>query len=77
MQYKVMRAMGVLDSRSAERRYQGHIERARRDYNHPNRPFPSVAPRLRAEGRYPTLYWGARFIFSPPTPNCVARAIPV
>jgi hypothetical protein len=63
LQYPVMQAMGVLSAAEAARRYERNIERARRGYSHGDRPFATAAPRLRAEAKYPTLYWGGAVYF--------------
>jgi len=63
MQYQVMQAMGELSPREVARRYQGKLARAERRYRYPERPFAAAAPRLRAEGNYPTMYWGGAAYF--------------
>ncbi|MFU8814388.1 MAG: hypothetical protein ACNA7W_03520 [Pseudomonadales bacterium] len=63
LQYEVMIAMGVLGRAEANGRYRERIERARQRYGHPQRPFAAAAPRLRAEGNYPTMYWGGAVYF--------------
>ena len=63
MQYPVMQAMGVLSADDARQRLQHNLARARRDYRHHRTPFARAAPKLRREGRYPTLYWGGAAYF--------------
>lgn len=63
LQYEVMVAMGVLTRSTATERYRDRIERARQRYRHPRRSFADAAPRLRAEGNYPTMYWGGAVYF--------------
>lgn len=63
LQYPVMQTMGVLSAGEARRRYRRNLERAERDYEHPRRPFVAAAPRLRAEGKYPVMYWGGAAYF--------------
>jgi len=63
MQYRVMQSMGVLTAADAARRYRDRLERAERGYDYPDRPFVDAAPRLRAEGRYPVMYWGGAVYF--------------
>ncbi len=63
LQYAVMQTMGVLSADEARRRYQRNLERAERGYEHPRRPFVAAAPRLRAEGKYPVMYWGGAAYF--------------
>jgi len=63
MQYQVMAAMGVISPAEAARRYAGKLARAERRYRYPDRPFAAAAPRLRAEGNYPTMYWGGAVYF--------------
>ena len=63
MQYQVMQTKGVLSAAEAERRYRNHIARAQRNYRRHNISFIEAAPQLRAEGRYPTMYWGGAVYF--------------
>lgn len=63
LQYPVMQAMGVLSADEAWRRYRRNLERAERDYAHPRRTFVAAAARLRAEGKYPVMYWGGSAYF--------------
>ena len=63
MQYRVMHAMGVLSERAAAARLQERLTRAARDYDYHDRAFADAAPRLRAEGRYPVMYWGGAAYF--------------
>lgn len=63
MQYQVMHAMGVLDAKEAARRYRVRLDRAQRAYAWPGQTFVDAAPRLRAERKYPTLYWGGAVFF--------------
>jgi len=63
MQYQVMQAMGVIDETQVQALYAGHLRRARRGYDRPRTPFAAAAPRLRAEGRYPVMYWGGAVYF--------------
>jgi len=63
MQYRVMQTMGVLSAAAAERRYLDRLEHAQRGYDFAEQPFVDAAPRLRAEGRYPVMYWGGAAYF--------------
>ncbi|MFU8821098.1 MAG: hypothetical protein ACNA8G_06030 [Gammaproteobacteria bacterium] len=63
LQYQVMHAQGVLSAQSVARRYRRNLERAARSYPYPSQPFARAAPRLRAEGKYPTMYWGGAVYF--------------
>ncbi len=63
MQYQVMHAMGVLDAADAARRYRERLQRAERAYARHGERFVDAAPRLRAERKYPTLYWGGAVFF--------------
>ena len=63
MQYQVMHAMGVLDPADAARRYRERLQRAERAYTRHGETFVAAAPRLRAERKYPTLYWGGAVFF--------------
>lgn len=64
MQYRVMQQMGVLSGSEAARRYAGKLDRARRRYDYPAEPFLEAAPKLRAAGRYPVMYWGGAAFFA-------------
>ncbi|MDZ7668152.1 MAG: hypothetical protein U5Q16_01590 [Gammaproteobacteria bacterium] len=63
LQYAVMQSMGVLSADEARRRYRRKLERAERGYEHTHQPFVAAAPRLRAEGKYPVMYWGGAAYF--------------
>ena len=63
MQYQVMHAMGVLQDEQMAQRYLRNLERAERSYLYDDEPFVAAAPQLRAEGKYPTLYWGGAAYF--------------
>ena len=63
MQYQVMQAMDVLSPEEVEGRYQAKLALAERRYRYPGRSFADAAPRLRAEGNYPTMYWGGAVYF--------------
>ena len=63
MQYQVMHAMGVLGEEAVTGRYLERLGKAERAYNYPERPFVEAAPRLRAERKYPTMYWGGSVYF--------------
>lgn len=63
MQYQVMRAMGELSAAEAAGLYRDHLRRAERRYRYDDRPFAEAAPRLRAEGKYPVMYWGGAAYF--------------
>lgn len=63
MQYQVMQAMGVISPAQAAQRYASKLARAERRYPYPDRSFAAAAPRLRAEGNYPTMYWGGAVYF--------------
>ena len=63
MQHQVMHATGVLSDEAVTSRYLERLEKAERDYYYPERPFVEMAPRLRAERKYPTMYWGGAVFF--------------
>mgnify|MGYP006280871587 FL=1 len=63
MQYQVMHSMGVLDAAEAARRYRERLQRAERAYTRHGETFVAAAPRLHAERKYPTLYWGGAVFF--------------
>ncbi|MCR9259886.1 MAG: hypothetical protein NXH95_09200 [Pseudomonadaceae bacterium] len=63
MQYQVMMQMGVLTSTDAKQRYTQRIERAEQKFALDDLPFAEAAPKLRAMGQYPTMYWGGAVYF--------------
>ncbi len=63
MQYQVMHDMGIISRQEMLQRYGQKLDRARRSYSHQDRPFAEAAPRLRAERKYPTMYWGGAAYF--------------
>ncbi len=63
MQYQVMMQMGVLTSADAQQRYQKRIGRAQDRFALDDLPFAEAAPKLRAMGQYPTMYWGGAVYF--------------
>lgn len=63
LQYRVMQAMGVLTPAEAQARLQRNIDSAARNYDYPDQPFASAAPRLHEEHRYPVMYWGGAAYF--------------
>jgi M61 glycyl aminopeptidase len=63
MQYQVMMQMGVLTSTDAKQRYTKRIERAEKKFALDDLPFAEAAPKLRAMGQYPTMYWGGAVYF--------------
>ncbi len=63
MQYQVMQHMGVLDAQEVVALYRQHMARAERRFDLDHLRFVDAAPRLRAAGRYPTMYWGGAVLF--------------
>jgi hypothetical protein len=63
MQYQVMYTMGVLSEDEVTKRYRERLDKAARNYGYADRSFIDVAPRLRAEGKYPVMYWGGAVFF--------------
>lgn len=63
MQYQVMHAMGVLSAAEVAERYRERLGSARAAYRFPDLPFVQAAPRLRAERKYPVMYWGGAAYF--------------
>jgi len=63
MQYQVMYHMGVMDWPQVVDRYRRQMTKAAGNYSLDGTPFPAAAPRLRAAGQYPTLYWGGAVLF--------------
>ena len=68
MQYQVMLQEGALDAATAQRRYRVRFERARRVYeghrDFAKLPFALAGPKLRAQRKYPTMYWGGALYFA-------------
>jgi hypothetical protein len=63
MQYQVMHAMGVLDEAQLLQQYWRKLDWAARRYVYSDQPFAEAAPRLRADGQYPVMYWGGAVYF--------------
>ena len=63
MQYQVLGAMGVLTPAEVAQSYQRKLERSKQNYDYPDSPFAAAAKRLRAEGKYPVMYWGGAAYF--------------
>lgn len=63
MQYQVMQSAGILSASEVEERYSRKVGRAQRSYPYADKPFTQAAGALRAEGNYPTLYWGGAIYF--------------
>ena len=63
MQYQVMYAMGVLSAEEVAARYRVRLDKAARNYGYADRSFVDAAPRLRADGKYPVMYWGGAVFF--------------
>ena len=63
MQFRVMRIMDVLDDEAMAARYSERLDTAAAAYSQPNRRFVEAVPQLRAEGLYPTIYWGGASYF--------------
>ena len=63
MQYQVMHHMGVLSWGNVIGRYRERMAKAKRGYDLDHLTLPAAAPRLRAAGRYPTMYWGGAVLF--------------
>mgnify|MGYP005842355209 CR=1 FL=1 len=63
LQFRVMQAMGVIDAAEAHRRLRWNLDNAARSYDYPDEPFARAARRLRAEHRYPVMYWGGAAYF--------------
>lgn len=63
MQYQVMYHMGVMDWPQVVDRYRRQMSKAEGNFDLHRMPFPAAAPRLRAAGQYPTLYWGGAVLF--------------
>jgi len=63
MQYQVMMRTGNLTAAEAASRYRKNLDDARRRYRFDDEPFAAAAPRLRAERKYPVMYWGGAAYF--------------
>ncbi len=63
MQYQVMYEMGVASWDDIMDRYRERMVRAKRRYDYEHLTFAAAAPRLRARGSYPTMYWGGAILF--------------
>lgn len=63
MQYQVMYGMDILSWEDVIGRYRERMAKAKRRYDLDYMTFSRAAPRLRAAGRYPTMYWGGAVLF--------------
>ena len=63
MQYQVMHRMQALSWDDVIGRYRERMARAKRRYDLDHLTFSAAAPKLRASGRYPTMYWGGAILF--------------
>ncbi len=63
MQYQVMHEMGEISADEARRRYLAKLDRSSARYRYPDRRFVETTPRLRAERKYPVMYWGGSVLF--------------
>jgi hypothetical protein len=63
MQYQVMMETGQLTAAEASHRYLARLDKARRGYAFDDEPFADAAPKLRAERKYPVMYWGGAAYF--------------
>ncbi len=63
MQYQVMGVMGELTAAQVARSYQRKLQRSEQNYGYPDSPFAAAAKRLRAERKYPVMYWGGAAYF--------------
>lgn len=63
MQYQVMGAMRVLTPAEVAQSYQRQLKRSEQNYGYPDSPFAAAAKRLKAEGKYPVMYWGGAAYF--------------
>ncbi len=63
MQYQVMAVGGVVSDADLPDIYRQRFDRERRRYPYEALPFADAAPLLRAERRYPTMYWGGAVYF--------------
>ena len=63
MQYQVMVAGGVVSAADLPGIYRQRFDRERNRYEYEALPFDEAAPLLRADRRYPTMYWGGAVYF--------------
>ena len=63
MQHQVMYASGAWSREEIMQRYQARLDKAAAAYQYTDRPFVEVVPELRAERKYPTMYWGGAVYF--------------
>ena len=63
MQYQVMQSMGVISAEEADDRYRQKIAKAASEYEYDDRSVVDAAPQLRAERKYPVMYWGGAVFF--------------
>jgi len=63
MQYQVLHAMNLMSAKEIDEEYKGRLIRAESRYKYKNMPFALAARKLRAQGKFPTLYWGGAAYF--------------
>lgn len=63
MQYPLMHAAGVMTTDAMWATYRAKIERAKRNYDMPERLFIDAVPTLRERRDFPTQYWGSAIYF--------------
>ena len=58
MQYQILHAMNLLSKSAIDTEYQRRLDKAESNYTFDQLPFALAAKKLRAQHKYPTMYWG-------------------
>lgn len=63
MQYQILHAMKLMSAEDIDRAYKHRLDKAESRYKFDNMPFVLAAIKLRAQRKFPTLYWGGAAYF--------------
>jgi len=63
MQYQIMAQMGIVDERDLRKQYLERFSKAESSFDIPDLPFAEAARELRAQRRFPIMYWGGAVYF--------------
>jgi len=63
MQYQVLHAMNLMSAKDLDQEYKRRLIKAKSRYKFNDIPFVLAAKKLRAQRKFPTLYWGGAAYF--------------
>ena len=63
MQYQILHALNLLSKEAIDAEYQRRLDKAESNYTFDQLPFALTAKKLRAQRKYPTMYWGGAAYF--------------